>query len=105
MGGAWPSQLVKGLQVDSRLEMNDFSFKLQWVIHMQWRKNNQRMKKKWLAYSLSEIIHVIVIVKKQQEIQPVITTGGSESTEIMIDSSNTSIQSQPIQGEHVEYTI
>ena len=37
-----------------------------------------------------------LVLKKQQEIQPVITTGGSESAEIMIDSGNTTTQS--IQG-------
>lgn len=39
-----------------------------------------------------------IILKKQQEIQPVIATSGNESAEIMIDSANTTIQSQSIEG-------
>lgn len=41
---------------------------------------------------------VVILLKKQQEIQPVITTSGNESAEILIDSGNSTMQSQSIQG-------
>lgn len=46
-----------------------------------------------------------IILKKQQEIQPVITTSGNESAEIVIDSGNTTIQSESIQGIVVLFII
>ena len=48
-----------------------------------------------------ELLNMNHYTQKQQEIQPVITTSGNESAEIMIDSGNANTQSQSIQGKYV----
>jgi len=55
------------------------------------------MTRKLLVCTFISVPFTCIILKKQQEIQPVIATSGNESAEIVIDSGNT-IQSQSIEG-------